>query len=488
MTTRFTYHFRFPIPQFNVTPWHGDMEAALQAMDNLIYTMMVSNDITLWANATTYSVGQLRIDAVSGVVYQCRVSHISASSPTTFSADRASHPTYWSEFALSINPRGQWQNDTTYAYGDWVYDATLAIIAICQTAHTSNHSGTISDDIANWGVIADFSTSVVADDIVYDNSDSGLASSNIQDAIDEIVDRVDVVEAELEEGDIIIRRPSRSITAATATIDEDDQNKTIYVDTGSNSPAITMPALSGGDAGWKCTFIKTNTGTNPMFILPDTGTLLSGQQSLAKTRRCIPGVPFDVTWSGTKWIVERCVRDPIGTIIPFDLASVPVGYELAYGQTLGSASTNYPDYYAANGNSGVVKDHRGRVMAGKDDMGGSSANRLTALSGGIDGDTLGAVGGAESHTLVTAQMPVTTPSGSVTVTITGMTHKLRNNLNTGGSTQALVRSADSNTADNTDSFVSGTATGSFSGVAFGSGNAHNIIQPSIISNMLIVVE
>ena len=41
-------------------------------------------------------------------------------------------------------------------------------------------------------------------------------------------------------------------------------------------------------------------------------------------------------------------------------------------------------------------------------MGGSSANRLTGQTGGVDGDTLGGTGGAETHTLTTAQMPAHT--------------------------------------------------------------------------------
>jgi hypothetical protein len=40
---------------------------------------------------------------------------------------------------------------------------------------------------------------------------------------------------------------------------------------------------------------------------------------------------------------------------------------------------------------------RGRTVAGQDDMGGTSADRVTTAGSGIDGDLLGAVGGTESH-------------------------------------------------------------------------------------------
>ena len=46
-----------------------------------------------------------------------------------------------------------------------------------------------------------------------------------------------------------------------------------------------------------------------------------------------------------------------------------------------------------------LPDLRGRVIAGKDDMGTTSADRLTN-DRGLDGDTPGATGGAETHTLL----------------------------------------------------------------------------------------
>lgn len=50
-------------------------------------------------------------------------------------------------------------------------------------------------------------------------------------------------------------------------------------------------------------------------------------------------------------------------------------------------------------------DGRRRVSAGLDNMGGVSADRLTGLSGGVDGDGLGNTGGSQSHTLVEAEIP-----------------------------------------------------------------------------------
>lgn len=97
---------------------------------------------------------------------------------------------------------------------------------------------------------------------------------------------------------------------------------------------------------------------------------------------------------------------PTGTILDFAGAAAPDGFLLCFGQTL-NAVTNpeYQDLYDVIGNTFggssntdfVVPDLRGRVAAGQDDMGGSSANRLTTP---IDGDVLGAAGGTETHSHV----------------------------------------------------------------------------------------
>ncbi|MCX7382224.1 MAG: tail fiber protein, partial [Alphaproteobacteria bacterium] len=39
---------------------------------------------------------------------------------------------------------------------------------------------------------------------------------------------------------------------------------------------------------------------------------------------------------------------------------------------------------------------RGRTLVGKDDMGGTAASRITSAGSGVDGLTLGAVGGSQS--------------------------------------------------------------------------------------------
>jgi len=91
---------------------------------------------------------------------------------------------------------------------------------------------------------------------------------------------------------------------------------------------------------------------------------------------------------------------PPGVVLPYAGASAPTGWLLCYGQAV--SRTTYADlftaisttYGAGDGSTTFnVPDLRGRVPAGKDNMGGTAANRLTAGGSGVTGTTLGAAGG-----------------------------------------------------------------------------------------------
>ena len=158
---------------------------------------------------------------------------------------------------------------------------------------------------------------------------------------------------------------------------------------------------------------------------------------------------------------------PTGAVLPYAGSSAPTGFLLCYGQAI-SRST-YADLFSAisttygtgDGSSTFnVPDLRGRVAAGQDDMGGSSANRLTDQTGGLNGDTLGDTGGSETHTLTTAQMPAHTHTVAAQQQVSG------DSTNRGGSGQ-LGAAATITTS------------------SAGDGSAHNNVQPTIILNYII---
>jgi microcystin-dependent protein len=120
---------------------------------------------------------------------------------------------------------------------------------------------------------------------------------------------------------------------------------------------------------------------------------------------------------------------PIGIVMPFAGSTAPSGWALCYGQAL-SRST-YSGLYGVIGTQyGIgdgsttfnLPDLRGRVAAGRDNMGGTGASRLSqGVLGGNPG-SLGASGGAESLTTTAASLSgsgtnVATSSGNIQPTL-----------------------------------------------------------------------
>jgi len=157
---------------------------------------------------------------------------------------------------------------------------------------------------------------------------------------------------------------------------------------------------------------------------------------------------------------------PPGVVLPYAGASAPSGWLLCYGQAV--SRTTYADLFAAisttygTGDGSTtfnVPDLRGRVPAGKDNMGGTAASRLTTGGSGVDGATLGASGGAQTHTLTTAQIPA-------------HTHPLSNAAGAGGNVGAGGAGYGYPTASNTSANAGGDG-------------AHNNTQPTIVLNHII---
>lgn len=92
---------------------------------------------------------------------------------------------------------------------------------------------------------------------------------------------------------------------------------------------------------------------------------------------------------------------PPGVIAPTLASAAPADWVLMFGQTLTNAQSTYPVLWAnvdaafKSGANLIVPDLRGRIPVGRDNMGGSAANRITAGQSGLSGTTLGAVGGDE---------------------------------------------------------------------------------------------
>jgi microcystin-dependent protein len=172
-------------------------------------------------------------------------------------------------------------------------------------------------------------------------------------------------------------------------------------------------------------------------------------------------------------VISSIAATPPGTLTFFagdvTIPGPPTGWLLCDGSAV--SRTTYSALFAllgvtyGSGNGTTtfnVPDFRGRVAMGLDNMGGSSANRVTASAA----DTLGGTLGAETHTLILNEMP-------------SHTHTYTDQYVAGTSGGSFVGPTTTNSTSTLDQ-QTGRTTGSA-----GAGAAHNNVQPSLAVNVLI---
>lgn len=155
-----------------------------------------------------------------------------------------------------------------------------------------------------------------------------------------------------------------------------------------------------------------------------------------------------------------------------------------------SASVSARVFPWGNGDGALtfnVPDLRGRVLAGRDNMGGTSASVLTSTYYGT-APVLGAAGGSQSHTLTSAQSGQKAISAApVAITDPGHAHSyLVLSPIGGGSYASSAPFIGVNVASTTGSSLTGI-TATFTLAASNAGSAHPIVQPSLIFNYIIKV-
>lgn len=210
----------------------------------------------------------------------------------------------------------------------------------------------------------------------------------------------------------------------------------------------------------------------------------------------------------------------VGEVIDYAGGAAPAGWLLCSGAAV--SRTTYADlfailgtvYGAGNGTTTFnLPDARGRVIAGKDNMGGVSSNRLATP---IDGDVLGAAGGTELHTLTVGQIPghghdvtgVAASGGAHTHTVSGSAASAgahTHTVPTAGAFTGLATNADATPTSNVDGSVATSSSGAHTHAVSGStnsagahthavsgsaantggGEAHNNVQPTLVLNKII---
>jgi microcystin-dependent protein len=236
--------------------------------------------------------------------------------------------------------------------------------------------------------------------------------------------------------------------------------------TGMRRTAADTQAISGGGVD---TVTITPTGVSVTGTLAVSGAFTIGGAPL------LPVGLGPLPWSGliapSKWLLcygQTLVRATYPDLWTF------IAAEIAGGNTLftnGDGSTTF-----------TMPDMRGRLPAGKDNMGGVAASRLTATTMTPDGNTLGAIatGNPQTKTLVTANLPPYTPSGNI---VDGPINN--GGAITGAATSPAVAGAGIPVPNGTGATPSQSGS-SFTGVAQGGTSTPiGIVQPTIITNYII---
>jgi len=202
----------------------------------------------------------------------------------------------------------------------------------------------------------------------------------------------------------------------------------------------------------------------------------------------LQGTPYVATYytsNSGEWILHSFYANPytvpIGGMMPYVGTTAPSSnFALPYGQAI--SRTTYSTLFGlcstsfGTGDGSTtfnIPDLRGRIPVGKDDMGGTAASRVTTAGSSIDGTTMGAAGGEQTHTLTTPEIP----AHSHGVTDPGHTHTpVSGNILVAGVTGAGFVNPGANS--NTSGLNSATTGISINNA--GGGGAHNNMPPSLV--------
>ncbi|CAB4197617.1 Phage tail collar domain containing protein [uncultured Caudovirales phage] len=207
----------------------------------------------------------------------------------------------------------------------------------------------------------------------------GSDAANFPTAVNALADAIDESAPSVIEADVLSSRPAASLAERLYFATD---IKVLFRDTGS-----AWVSIQGSMTG---TFASR----------PAAAAVGAGATYFATD------VAVEYVSSGSAWIRNGTAS---GSLIPTAAISTPTGFVLADGSTLDSvANPEYADLFSAigttHGGTGAssfnVPDMRGRTA-----IGSGTGTSLTAR-------TLGATGGAETHTLTSGEIPSHTHSGT----------------------------------------------------------------------------
>jgi len=300
----------------------------------------------------------------------------------------------------------------------------------------------------------------------------------------------------------------RAMMARTAEW-RDDVSGTIT--TGGTSTAYTVASNQVFDslahmAGAMIAFVPhTTSGATVTLNVDGLGAKpLRAQPSIdLPTGVLIQGTPYVATYNNSDGVFYlqgfygNPYNIPIGGLMPYLGSSAPnSSFVLPFGQTVNR--TTYATLFSlisttfgpGDGSTTFgLPDLRGRGIMGLDNMGGSAASRITVAGGNFDGTVLGGTGGAQNHTLSSAEMP------SHTHTFTGDAMGTHSHGPGGSFTHFMVEAGGGQFGASGGAFgEGGTTTGAASAgtptgtnANTGGGGAHTILNPCMVMPFILRV-
>ncbi len=205
-----------------------------------------------------------------------------------------------------------------------------------------------------------------------------------------------------------------------------------------------------------------------------TGTLTNGNATIS-------AVSEDLTGLGLEGAI---VEGTAGSVSGLTINSITSTTVVLSGNAAASGAVTLRILPHGRGDGATTfnkPDRRGRAAIGRDNMGGTAANRVTNTgtgNPGLNAARLGAAGGADRYALTTAELAAHNHG----ITDPGHAHTYAGGGNAAGSGTAAAAGQSAN------AYLLGNMTAATTGITIqnnGSGNAHQNVQPSITTNHVV---
>lgn len=241
---------------------------------------------------------------------------------------------------------------------------------------------------------------------------------------------------------------------------------------------------------------KTVTGLAPGEI--QAGTVVGAYYVAATDEFLLVNSGFHASTLVPQIISNYAVGMKAGMIATWAGASLPAGYLWCDGSAV--SRSEYSELFAAIGTrfgagnettTFNLPDSRGRGEFGRDDMGGTAANRITSAGSGIDGTVLGATGGHQALNIARANLPNVNMTGTTSTDgehFHKIVHGRRSRADGSSGTDELVDSSsgaktfDTQTAGNHYHTVTVNLNGNVTQIAY------NKVPPALIVNKIILAK